>query len=167
MTRRWWPLAAAVLFSTMAIPASAAERPVRFGVQGSWANDADFGIGARVDVGLADKRAGLGAVGSFDYFFPSDDELELLDVDVTYWEANANLTYTLSGDLAPYVGAGLNIAHASAGLGIEDFTVADESETDVGLNLLGGVRLSDRIFAEARIELGGGEMFIVTAGFMF
>ena len=153
---------------TMAPATQAAERPMRFGVQANWADDADLGVGVRLQVGLADFHEGLRGIASFDYFFPGEDaEIGLASIDTTYWEANANLTYTLKGDLAPYVGAGLNIAHASVGLGVGDVDLGDASETDLGINILGGVRLSDRFFGEAKLELGGGEQFVVTAGVLF
>ena len=147
----------ATILSVLALtgpPAAAAERPVRFGVQGSWSDDADFGLGVRAQIGLADFYEGLRGVASFDYFLPDDEGFG----DVSYWEINTNLTYTLKGDLAPYVGGGFNIARASV-------SVVDE--TDVGLNVLGGLRLSDRLFGEAKFELGGGDMFVVTVGILF
>ena len=160
---------AILLLSITVVPGAVAqERPIRFGVQGSWADDADLGVGARVQVGLADFHEGLRGIASFDYFFPdSDGSIGVVDVDVTYWELNANLTYTLKGDLAPYVGTGLNLAHASAGLAAGAVNLGSESETDLGLNLLGGLRLSNRFFAEAKLELGGGENFMVSAGLLF
>ena len=169
MPTRFLTAAAVSLLSLGAIaPAAAQERPIRFGVHANWADDAEVGVGARVQVGLADMYEGLRGIASFDYFFPEeDDDFGVVDLDVTYWELNANLTYTLRGDLAPYVGTGLNIAHASAGVSAADIDLGDESETDIGLNLLGGLRLSNRFFAEARLELGGGEQFVVTAGVLF
>lgn len=167
-TRLTAAIAVILLSFNVLAEAAAQERPIRFGVQGSWADDVDFGVGARVQVGLADFYEGLRGIASFDYFFPGEDsDFGLVDLDVKYWELNANLTYTLKGSLAPYVGTGLNIAHASAGLRAGDLDLGDESETDLGLNLLGGLRLSGRFFAEAKLELGGGENFMVTAGILF
>lgn len=156
MRRRFiTPTVVLLLLSVLTGPAAnAQERPIRLGLQGSWSDDADFGVGVRAQVGLADFHEGLRGVASFDYFFPDDEGLG----DVSYWEINANLTYTLKGALAPYVGTGLNLARASV-------SVVDE--TDLGLNVLGGLRLSDRLFAEAKVELGGGDMLVVTAGLLF
>jgi opacity protein-like surface antigen len=167
-TRLCTAVAAALLALSLVPGAAAQERPIRFGIQGNWADDADLGVGARVQVGLADFYEGLRGIASFDYFFPGDDDdIGVVDLDVTYWELNANVTYTLKGRLAPYVGTGLNIAHASAGVDVGDIDLGSDSETDLGLNVLGGLRLSDRFFAEAKLELGGGEQFMLTAGVLF
>src|SRR5262245_40668298 len=106
MKSRSWILLSLALLLGSAPSAQAAEHPMRFGLEGNWADDADLGVGVRLQVGLADVHPGLRGAASFDYFFPDDGAFGLADVDVTYWEANANLTYTLRGRLAPYVGAG-------------------------------------------------------------
>jgi hypothetical protein len=153
---------AVVASAAFSAPAQAAE--ASFGGQVSYGfglsdddGDAQLGIGGRVVLDLSDQKAGVEAIGSFDYFFPE----EVLGVDLSYWEINANLVYNLSpmGSLRPYVGAGLNLAHASA----EGF----DGETDAGLNVLGGLKLSRHVFVEARVELGGGEQAVLSAGYRF
>jgi opacity protein-like surface antigen len=173
MKFRWLPVMVVVAVAALAATPVVAQEGgggFRFGVQGNYADDADFGVGARAQFGLDSVQEGLGLVGSFDYYFPgADDDSELgVDVDVTYWEINANLVYTLtkSGSLAPYVGAGLNVAHAGASAESGGVEVSVD-ETELGANLLGGVRFSDRFFAEAKIELSGGEMFVITGGILF
>jgi opacity protein-like surface antigen len=136
-----------------------------FGVTGSWGDDTDFGIGARVELGLPNLFTTQGAlantylIGSFDWFFPDCDEC-------TYWELNANLAVPITAaSIDPYVGAGLNIAHVSFDVG----PTGDVSDTDVGLNLLGGLRFNLGTlgaFTEGRFELGGGEQFVLTFGVM-
>jgi opacity protein-like surface antigen len=164
-------LVLAALAAPSFVQAQTADSPlVRFGLQGNWADEADFGVGARVQFDLDDVYRGLGAVASFDYFFPEDDDLvESLgvDTDTTYWEVNANATYTLRGRIAPYFGAGLNLAHGSVDLDVGRFELENEGDTELGVNLLGGVRFARHLFAEGRIELGGGEQFVLTAGFVF
>lgn len=132
------------------------QRPdVSFGPQLSLAEDADFGIGGRVQIGL--PRAPVSVWGSFDLFFP--------DGPADYWELNVNASYDFhlptTPTVVPYAGGGLNIAHRSAGL-------ADD--TDGGLNILGGIRFplpSVTPFFELRIEAGGGDMFVATGGVLF
>jgi hypothetical protein len=152
---------------------AAARRPApqqraSFGVQVDWGSDTDFGIGARVVFGLQSlfPKAPLDAHVGFDYFFPSSPA----GFDVTYWEINGNVGYRIPnvrGNLAPYVGGGLNIAHASASSG-----GISASDTRAGLNLLAGTtfgRAASKMkpFVEARVILSGGEQFVLTGGVRF
>jgi opacity protein-like surface antigen len=133
-----------------------------FGVQGNWGDDTDLGIGARLELGLPNVFTTEGPfsntyfIGSFDWFFPDCDEC-------TYWELNANLAVPITATtIDPYAGIGLNIAHVSVDVG-----GSDVSDTDVGLNLLGGLRFNlgtIGAFTEGRFELGGGEQFVLTFG---
>jgi hypothetical protein len=149
-------LPVAIALFTLTPSESRAQR-VQFGPQVSWADDADVGLGARVVAGLPSSLMlpRLEVIGSFDFFFPGND--------VNYYEVNGNVAYRVPGvtGIAPYVGGGLNIAHASNGA----------SDTELGLNLLGGLRfgIGPRLnaFTEARIELNGGEQFAVTFGILF
>lgn len=148
----------------------------RFGVQGNWSDDFDFGVGGRVELPLPNLLTSEGAlantflIGSFDYFFPDcGDSFGGFDFDCSYWEINAGLAVPIvSSSIDPYVGAGLNLARFSSEFesdlpGVDD----DASETEVGLNLLGGLRFplgGLSAFGEARLELGGGEQFVLTFG---
>lgn len=131
----------------------------RFGIQGNWSDDADFGLGLRYEAGmtwLLPRAGGLRLATSFDYFLDPPADLDL-------WEINANLINVMAVPnvrAAWYLGGGLNVAHMGSGLG--------GSETRVGGNLLAGIRLPGtfRPFLEGRLELGGGEMFVLTAGLM-
>ncbi len=104
---------------------------------------------------------GISFIGAFDYFFP---EKPRLADDVEYWEVNLNVVYTIPVNhrsLSPYAGGGLNIARR---------TVDTASETDIGANLLAGVRyVAGPIvpFGELRFELGGGEQFVLAGGLLF
>lgn len=157
-------LAAALAF--VAAPAAAIEgMPIKVGVQGNFGDDVDFGVGARVEYNL-EEMVGMpiAAVGSFDYFFPGDT----FGVDVTYWEINANAIYGIpvTEMITPYAGAGLNIAHASASAG-----GASASDTEFGANVLAGAKFDIGMmftpFAEFRLELSGGEQWVVTGGVLF
>lgn len=150
--------------------APAAEAQVSFGAQGSWGDDFDLGLGARVEMPLPDLHEQVRAIGSFDYFFPDIDNL-------TYWEINANGAFSIpiegESPFAPYVGGGLNIARFSfdTDAQVPGFEF-DASSTEVGLNVLGGSTfpMADAAvtpFGELRIELSGGEQFVLTGGVLF
>jgi len=91
-------------------------------------------------------------------------------VDVNYWEVNGNVAYrfSASGKAHPYVGAGLNIAHGSVGVNVLGVG-GSADETRVGLNLLGGAAFGrqKRFFVELKVELEGGEQFVVCGGVRF
>lgn len=133
-----------------------------FGVQGSWGDDTDLGIGARLELGLPNLLTSEGPlsntflIGSFDWFFP--DFCDQFD-DCSYFELNGNLAVPITANtIDPYAGAGLNIARMA---------VLGESDTEVGLNLLGGLRFSlggASAFGEGRFVLGGSEQFVLTLG---
>lgn len=141
---------------------------VSVGLQLDWGSKTDFGVGGRAILDLTPLVRGLETVGSFDYFFPSVGT----GADVTYWEVNANVVYriaTQGNSLTPYAGSGLHISRSSASvavLGIE----AEAAETRSGLNLVGGVMFDAGVttpFLEARVELGGAEQVVMSAGVRF
>lgn len=137
-------LLGSVLFLGSAVPSAA---DTSLGVQGSYADDTDFGVGARLVFGVG-RTGAFSLIGSFDYFFPEGD--------ATYWEVNGNLAYDLGDDV--YIGAGANLARGSFG---------NADNADLGLNLLGGIHLGDNLYGEVRTELGGGDQsFIVTLGLL-
>ncbi len=142
----------------------ALQAQVGVGGQLSWAEDAELGIGARGTFGLP-STVPLEIHGSVDYFFPPE---ELAGVNVTYWEANANLVYMFqipASPVAPYAGGGLNFAYGS-----RDIPGEDSSNTEIGLNLLGGAKFNlgpVTPFGEMRFELNGGEQFVISAGALF
>lgn len=166
-------LAMTVLFSRSA--SAADDKPVYFGLQGSWSEDADFGLGARVGVSLEEHVKNVELVGSFDYFFPqAGDGLAGVDVDLEYMEFNVNAIYKFSlksSSARPYLGGGLNLARAKGGVGIDlgDYGTIDveASDTAAGVNVVAGVLFNERFFVEARNSFGGGETFVVSAGIRF
>jgi opacity protein-like surface antigen len=156
--------------AAQAAQAQQTEKAWQFGPQVSWMSQSvGIGVGARAvygGLGTAVKVPGLRAYGAFDYFFPGSS----YGVSPKYWEINAGATYDLNitgmSGFAPYVGAGLNYAHAS--VSVAGFSA---SSSNTGLNVLGGGRfkLGQKLnaFAEARLELGGGEAFAATFGILF
>lgn len=158
-----------------AVAAAPVSGQVAWGPQLSFADDADFGVGLRVEAPLSQlmtlepgsEASTMFLIGSFDWFFPDDGDVD--GVDVRYFEINANVGYPLDVEgFDPYVGGGLNIANG--GVSFDDPAFEDTSDTEVGLNLLGGLKFpvgGMNAFAEARIELSGGEQFVISAGLLF
>ena len=160
-------VAVGILFS-LGVMAAPAEAQVAFGVHANYASDFDLGVGARAQSSLGNfvdaesSLAALTGVLSFDYYFP-----DCGGADCSYLELNGNVQYPLEmgENFAPYVGGGLNVARASVDLG--EFGDGDASNTEIGLNALGGASFDlggFDVFAEAKIELGGGEQFVLTFG---
>ncbi|GBC84353.1 hypothetical protein HRbin11_00778 [bacterium HR11] len=127
----------------------------------SIADDVDVGLGVRAFWNLRRLARNLELLTTFDYFFPGGG--------LSYFEINGNLVYNFhlrQTSLTPYAGLGLNIAHAS----VEGFFGFEASDTDIGVNFLGGVKypLSRLlIFGELRVEAGGGEQFVVAGGVLY
>jgi opacity protein-like surface antigen len=170
------------------IGASATARAgeVQFGPRFNVSDDADLGVGADVRWAFLSEDPRLALSGSFDYFFPDHGGGELedafpdfrdlfpgrfqlpfgfsSDTDVEYWEANLNLTWDFTSDqvVIPYAGVGVNYAHSR--VSAPGF---DSDESDVGANVLAGVRIKRRFYVEAKQEAGGGELFVLTIGVRF
>jgi hypothetical protein len=149
-------LAAAALVGTVTTEAKA---QVSFGAQLSFADETDLGIGARANIGL--PFTGLRVIPAFDYFFPDREGLD-------YFEISGNVAYSIgvpNPALSPYVGGGLLIARTSW-----DLPEISRSNTDLGLNLLGGVRFGVgpiKPFAEARFAIVDDSQFIIAGGINF
>ena len=157
----------AVALAVAATPAvSLAQLPFRLGGQLSWGDDKDLGLGIRYENDLTmfgPAVRNLRVIGSFDYFFPGNN--------VNYFEFNANVAWGFSipgSRIAPYAGGGINIARGSVDL---PAPLGDRSDTDVGLNLLGGVKFPAlgkfTPYTELRLELSGGDQFVITGGLLF
>lgn len=146
-------------------PAQGAARPFNIGGQVSIGGDSDLGIGVRYENqlnSLMPSMPTLRAVVSGDFFFPGQG--------VDWLEFNIGAVYGFSGmsggSITPYAGGGLNITRTSVDVGF-----GGGSNTEVGLNLIGGARFramgSMTPYAELRLELGGGEQFVITGGLLF
>jgi hypothetical protein len=157
--------------AVLGLYAQEAHAQVRFGPQASFADDVDLGVGARAMFGLKQFSERLEGIASFDWFFPSGGA----GVDWTYFKINANVAYSIplsgSSALRPYAGGGLNIARISIDYPDIPFAPGSVSSTDIGLNVLGGSKFGSGSgltpFAELRIELGGGEQFVISGGILF
>lgn len=149
-------LSAVVVAGLLLSAPSSSYAQVQFGGQVNVGTETDFGIGGRIVANMHEVSGGLGFIGSFDIYFP--------DGPRDYFEMNGNLIYTI--DLkettnAPYVGGGLNVGHASNG----------GSGTELGLNLLGGIKFplpGVTLFFELRgtILTDIAEQVVFTGGFL-
>ena len=136
-----------------------ASAQLQLGAQVNIATDTDLGIGARLLFGLEQLVAGMQGAASFDYFFPDGYD---------FWELNGNVVVPLPipGNFEPYVGGGLNLAFISSEVDIPD---VDDSDTEIGLNLVGGLRFATtnfRPFVEVRGVIAGAEQLVFTGGIM-
>jgi hypothetical protein len=167
-------LAGAVTFGT----ASDAQAQFTFGPGVAYHDDADLGIGVWFASPLPSLHEQVSLTGSFIYFFPDGDR-DLVggnSFDVSYWELNPGLAYSFptESSITPFVAAGLNIARWSVDVDgpLDDFIdLGYSSGTDIGLNVGGGIRtmLGDSFtgVAAGRLELGGGDGFVIEAGLGF
>ncbi len=138
----------------LALMPSPAHGQVLLGPTLAWHDDADLGLGATVGFELPNLATGVGFLGDFILFFPDG---------MDYFELNGNLTYDFpraGSSVVPFALAGLNVAHASVDLG----GLGDASDTEIGLNLGGGLAFDAGKFrpkAGARLTLGDGSAFVL------
>lgn len=115
----------AALLALSAVPTQA---QVLLGPEVAWNDDADFGVGVGVETRLPSLHPAISFMGDFLWFFP--------DFDADYFEFNGNLTYDLPLEettVVPFALAGLNVATVDG---------SGDGDTDVGLNLGGGVKFN-------------------------
>jgi hypothetical protein len=140
----------------VAVP-SFAQAQVTLGPMVAYHNDADFGIGATLGVPFGGAHENLGFLGDFLVFFPDAPGLD-------FFEINANLTYDIpieDASVLPFVLAGLNLARASVG---------DFSNTEIGLNVGGGIKFAAgalQPLVGVRLELEGGDGFVIFGALPF
>ena len=166
-------LAVAASFGT----SSEAQAQFTFGPGLAYHEDADLGIGVWASLPTPSIHEQISAWGSFIYFFPGGEDIPGGgSFDVNYWELNGGLSYAFPMEgsaITPYALAGLNIARASADYDgpFDEFIDEGYGDTEIGLNLGGGIRtmLGDSMtgVVGARIELGGGDGFVIEAGVGF
>ncbi|HRX17407.1 MAG: hypothetical protein KC485_11105 [Gemmatimonadetes bacterium] len=165
---------AAVAAGLMFIAPAQASAQLGFVVQANYGDDVEFGVGGGVRFGLGSltEKQGIRGEATFDYYFPGGgQEFGTFSSDFDYWEINGNLLLDIKSVQGLYVGAGVNYANFSynfdgCGLFCDSF---DASSSDIGLNALGGYEFpgSKKLFVQAKIELGGGEQFVVSGGIRF
>lgn len=131
MTRR---ISAASLCAALLTLASApVQGQVLVGPEVAWNDDADLGVGAGIEFDLPSLSPGIAFHGDFLWFFP--------DGPIDYFELNANLMYDIpleESQVVPFVLAGLNVGRVD--VDNDDILEDDGGNTDVGLNLGGGLK---------------------------
>lgn len=127
-----------------------------------------IGPGAAIDFNV--ETVGIMARGTYDIndqFRPSADIIYFLESDGTVIGFNANLHYKFAGqtgDVQPYVLAGIGYYSISVDTGFGKITVSD-----TGLNLGGGITLplgGATFFGEGKFNVGGSELGLL-AGILF
>ena len=166
-----------MLATALAFGASSeAQAQFTFGPGVAYHDDADLGVGVWFATPMASIHEQVSLWGSFIYFFPDGGtSIGSSSVDVSYFEVNGGLSYAFvtEGAIVPFVSAGLNVARYSVDYSgpIDDLFDIGASSTDIGLSVGGGIRtsLGDSMtgVAGARLELGGGEGFVIEAGIGF
>jgi len=158
--------------AVLAMPATSSAQ-LQVGPFLAFHDDADLGIGAFVGVPVASIHEDLSFVGDFGFFFPSGGEHGGVEVDVDYWELNANGLFKFpmaEQPFTPWVLAGLNVANGSAGVDLGELGSASASDTEIGLNVGGGMTFGEgpmSPFVGAKFELGGGEGAVIFGGLSF
>lgn len=146
----------------------------------------NIGIGPRVgydfdweslSIGV-DARAGFGTLPvSFnvaaDYFFLEDYEGFGADASQSLIKITANAIYEFgiaNAVFTPYAGGGLAFSRYSVDVDTGGFGSVDGSDTDIGLNIVGGAYFgagSMRPFAQLYITTGGGTAVGLSGGVLF
>ncbi len=137
------------LLAGLAFATGSAEAQITLGPTLAFHDDADFGIGATVGVPLPSLAPAMGLMADFMYYFPDGFD---------YWELNGNLTYDFpleGSSVVPFALAGLNIGH---------YSVSEASDTEMGLNIGGGIAFELGTFRPnvgLKFELGNEEAFVL------
>jgi hypothetical protein len=121
-------------------------------------DEADLGVGAFLIIPIPSIHEDIAVKTDFGFFFPGDD--------LSYLEFNADALMRFpipdNPDVEPFAFAGLGLARVSVHT---EEDVEDDSTTDLGLNLGGGVAFtgvgSVRPAVGLKVELGGGEGFVI------
>ena len=167
----------------LVVAAQPAQAQLAFGPQLVWGDDADFGIGGRLDFDLAGPLAiedgplqNLFGSATGSYFFddcPSRTP-DLVDCSFIEFNGNANVPFTIEDSSTEgYLGAGLHLARFSVdtnGPVEEPGLFIPVTDTEIGLNLLGGFKFpfSDlTAFVEGKLGLVGAQQFVLSAGILF
>jgi hypothetical protein len=155
-------LSAVALVGMLAVPGSAeAQAQTVIGGVGAYYDDLEaFGIGAYVAIPVPQVYDGLSINPNFVFFFPDNGD---------YWELNGDvvLSFPLEDDspIIPFALGGISIGRSS----FDAFGVS-ASDTDIGLNLGGGVVFpleTVRPVAGAKFEIRDNTGFVIFGGVGF
>lgn len=176
--KRWAIVALGLVLALSGAPAYA---QVSFGPQVVWGDDTDLGVGGRIDFDLAGPLAIddgffqnlFGSVTGSYFFWDCGTGIDNDNVDCGYIEFNGNAGVPFSvesSSLNGYFGGGLHVGRSSVDYSGEIIERNLVSDTEIGLNLLGGFKfpISDLTgFVEGKFGLVGVEQFVISAGILF
>lgn len=162
-------LAALMLGSSSAVQAQFQIAP-RVGFE---LNDVEaLQVGAEARFGTASLPILINPSADY-YFLDCDGGISGADVSCSLFSIKGNAIYEFGGGgttaFTPYAGAGIALAIARAEVSVPGFS-ASESDTEVGLNLLGGARFEAggfQPFVQAEVGLGGADIFSIVGGLLF
>jgi len=152
--RRLFSVLAAAAF--LAVGASGVDAQVQLGPTLVFSDEVDFGVGATLNAEAPQLGEGVGFLGEFLIYFPDTDGLD-------FFEINGNLTYDFpleNSTVLPFALGGLNVSRTSIDAG----GLGGASNTDIGLNLGGGIRFDLGSFRPAvggRFAIGDIDHFII------
>lgn len=139
-----------------------AQAQVQIGPTLAFSDEVDFGIGATLSAQAPQLGESLGFMGEFLVYFPDQDGLD-------FFEINGNVTYSFpltESTVLPFALGGLNITRVSQDTG----GLGDASNTDIGLNLGGGIIFdlgSFRPSVGGRFAIGDVDHFVFFATLPF
>lgn len=165
-------LGSIALAAMLAVP-SQAEAQLTLGAGAAFHGNFDFGVGVWGMTPMPSIHENVSIGGDFTFFFPDDGGAT--GVDFSYFEINPNLFYSFTGadaSFTPFALAGVNIARFSVDSELGNVPGVGSSSTDVGLNLGGGISFGSgdsgvTPVVGAKLELGGGEDFVIFGGIGF
>ncbi len=140
---------------------------------------------AQIEIG---PRIGFDLIGDVEEFFIGADgrlslvalpvvlngafDIYLVEENLDFWQFSFNALYEFgiaNVAFSPYVGGGIGISRTSLDFDLGDFG-NDASDTDVGLNLIGGATFGFgnlKPFAQAQITFGDVDLFTIGGGLLF
>lgn len=152
----------AVVAGMATVPTTAkAERLGNFGIQGGWADDTDWFLGLRSELGASKLFPNSRAALDFNWFFP--------DGDFNYFDFNLNYLWPLTtlaenSNSNVYIGGGLNFGYGW----VSD---SDVDNFEFGLNAVAGFNFdmgSRAAFLEGSYTfISDFDQFRVGIGFLF
>lgn len=126
----------------------------------------EFALGGDVRYELSEAtELPIQLSGAFDFYFAGDTQVGTDELSRTIFtiDLNGHYMFPVEGNFTPYAGAGI---------GITSIEVGDVSDSDTGINLVGGAEFevgkSFTPFAQAQVTLGGdADRFGLTGGLLF
>jgi hypothetical protein len=125
----------------------------------------DIGVGGFIAIPVPQLNPNIAIVPNLFWYFPDDGTLFEVNGDVVY-----NFPVSADSPVIPWAFAGLNILRFSYDYNIPGLGSGSVSNTDVGLNLGGGVNFpagSLNPFAGAKFEIQDGTGFVIFGGIGF